>query len=157
MSSIVFSCFWSVGGSSITILPLLVHIIRTLNTLQCHDTVDFVQDSETEDPHSNPIERSQGRISVHGERTHKVESVNSERAGSLGGFGRPAARRLLGGFLCGASSPRGTGGQSLQGCRQARCKTCKMKCCIGGTLMVWTCGVLKVLKMLRSFVQWKTE
>ena len=51
-------CWWS----SITILPLLVHIIRIfatvtipvlcvlVNTLQCHDTVDFVQDSETEDP-----------------------------------------------------------------------------------------------------------
>ena len=43
-------------------LPLLVQILRTfatvttlvlgvlVNTLQYHDTVDFVQDSETEDP-----------------------------------------------------------------------------------------------------------
>ena len=48
--------------SSITILPLLVQIVRTLaivtifvqcvviNTLQYHDTVDLVQDSEMEDP-----------------------------------------------------------------------------------------------------------
>ena len=61
-SSIVFSCGWFVGGSSITILPLLVQIIRTfatvtipvlcvlVNTLQYHDTVDLVQDSEKEDP-----------------------------------------------------------------------------------------------------------
>ena len=53
---------WCVGVSSITILPLLVQIIRTFatltnlcsvcagNTLHYHDTVDFVQDSETEDP-----------------------------------------------------------------------------------------------------------
>ena len=54
---------WCVGGSSITILPLLVQIIWTFTTLtslcslcagthmlQYHDTVDFVQDSETEDP-----------------------------------------------------------------------------------------------------------
>ena len=51
-------CWWG----SITILPHLVHIIRTfatvttpvlcmlVNTLQYHDTVDFVQDSETKDP-----------------------------------------------------------------------------------------------------------
>ena len=51
-------CWWC----SITILPLLVHNIRTfatvttpvpcvfVNTLQYHDTVDFAQDSETEDP-----------------------------------------------------------------------------------------------------------
>ena len=58
------SC-WSVGGSSITILPLLVQIIWTsatlanpcsvcvcvlVNTLQCHDSVNFVQDSATENP-----------------------------------------------------------------------------------------------------------
>ena len=61
-SSIVFCCCWCVGGSSTTILPLLVQIIRTfanvtifvqcvlVNTLQYHHTVDFVQDSETEDP-----------------------------------------------------------------------------------------------------------
>ena len=52
-------CWWG----SISILPFLVHIFRTfatgttpvlcvlVNTLQHHDTVDFVQDSETEDPH----------------------------------------------------------------------------------------------------------
>ena len=57
-----FSCCWCAGGSSITILPLLEQIIRTfatvtipvlcvlVNTSQCHDAVDFVQDSETEDP-----------------------------------------------------------------------------------------------------------
>ena len=51
-----------VGVFSITILPLLVQIVRTfatvtifvqcvlVNTLQYHDTVDLVQDSETEDP-----------------------------------------------------------------------------------------------------------
>ena len=51
-------CRWG----SITILLLLVHIIQIFatvtipvlvalaNTLQSHDTVDFVQDSETEDP-----------------------------------------------------------------------------------------------------------
>ena len=61
-SSIVFSCGWFVGGSSTTILRLLVQIIRTfatvtipvlcvlVNTLQYHDTVDLVQDSEKEDP-----------------------------------------------------------------------------------------------------------
>ena len=49
--------------TSITILPLLVQIIWTfttltiivhcvlVNTLQYHDTVDLVQDAETEDPH----------------------------------------------------------------------------------------------------------
>ena len=64
--SIVFCCRWCVGGSSITILPLLVQIIRTLatvttpfqcvleNTLRYHDTVDFVQDPETEDPQCFP-------------------------------------------------------------------------------------------------------
>ena len=61
-SAIVFTslsvCWWG----SITILLLLVHIIRTfatvttpvlgvlVNTLQYHDTVNFVHDSETEDP-----------------------------------------------------------------------------------------------------------
>ena len=59
-SAIVFPsvCWWG----SVTILLLLVHVIRTfatvtttvlgvlVNTLQYHDTVDFVQDSETEDP-----------------------------------------------------------------------------------------------------------
>ena len=51
-------CWWG----SITILLLQVHFIRTVstvtihvlvvlaNTLQYHDTVDFVQDPETEDP-----------------------------------------------------------------------------------------------------------
>ena len=63
-SSIVSCCCSCVGGSSITILSLLVQIIRTFatvtmfvkcvlaNTLEYHDTVDLVQDSETEDPHS---------------------------------------------------------------------------------------------------------
>ena len=58
---------WCLGGSSITILPLLVQIIRTfaivtifvqcvlVNTLQNHDTVNFLQDSVTEDPHSAHI------------------------------------------------------------------------------------------------------
>ena len=58
-----------VGGSSITILPHLVQITWTfaivtifvqcvlVNTLQYHDTVDFVQYSETEDPHMRPISR----------------------------------------------------------------------------------------------------
>ena len=62
-SSIVFCLCRCLGGSSITTLPLLVQIIRTfatvttfvlcvwVNTYQHRDTVDFVQDSETEDPH----------------------------------------------------------------------------------------------------------
>ena len=62
-SFIVSCCCWCLGGSSITIMPLLVQIIRTfaivtmfvqrvlVNTLRYHDTVDFAQDSETEDPH----------------------------------------------------------------------------------------------------------
>ena len=53
---------WRSGGSSITILPLLVLSIRTIatvasivqcaqvNTLQYHDTFDLVPDFETEDP-----------------------------------------------------------------------------------------------------------
>ena len=57
-----FTYCWCVGGSSITILPLLVQIFRTfaivtffvlcvmVNTLPYHDPVDFVQDPETEDP-----------------------------------------------------------------------------------------------------------
>ena len=59
MSLIVFSCCWCVGGSSITVLPFLVQIIRTFatvtilvlcvlaNTLQYHDTVDSHKDART--------------------------------------------------------------------------------------------------------------
>ena len=64
---VVIGCFpslcWCVGESSITVLPLLGEIICTfatattlscvcvlVNTLQYHDTVGFVKDSETEDP-----------------------------------------------------------------------------------------------------------
>ena len=62
-SAIVFTslsiCWWG----SITILLILVHTILIfaivitpvlgvlVNTLQYYDTVNFVQDSETEDPH----------------------------------------------------------------------------------------------------------
>ena len=69
-STIVFTslsvCWWG----SITILLLLVHFIRTfatvttpvlgalVNTLQYHDTVDFEQASETEDPQ---VSKTHGR------------------------------------------------------------------------------------------------
>ena len=65
---------WCVDGSSITILPLLLQIIRTFatltnlcsvcagkTTLQYHDTVEFVQDSETEDPPQLVAEPGVGR------------------------------------------------------------------------------------------------
>ena len=61
-SVIVFTSLSLCRWSSITILLLLVHIsqifetvtipvlVALANTLQSHDTVDYVQDSETEDP-----------------------------------------------------------------------------------------------------------
>ena len=61
-SAIVFTSLSLCRWGSITILLLLVHIsqvfatvtipvlVALANTLQSHDTVDYVQDSETEDP-----------------------------------------------------------------------------------------------------------
>ena len=64
-------CWWS----SITILLLMVHIIQIfatvitlvlgvlVNTLQYHDTVNFVQDSKTEDPHQRTCTNVKGLTS----------------------------------------------------------------------------------------------
>ena len=83
-SSIVFCCCWCVGVSSVTILPLLVQIIRTFatvtifvqcvlaNTLQYHDTVDFVQDSKTPDPHDTYTAQSTFHRRARDGMTHRT-------------------------------------------------------------------------------------
>ena len=44
---------WCFGGSSFTILPIAtMESMAQVNTLQYHDTFDFVPDPETEDPQS---------------------------------------------------------------------------------------------------------